>query len=257
MSMDKFAIEKNFGRASRTYDRHARVQKNMAQELAFRTAALGTNFKNILEIGCGTGFLTELLAVNYPEANILATDISGKMIEAARKKLSHFSNIAYLTADGEKLNLQGEFDLIVSSAVFQWFNDYSEPFEYYHQLLTPGGWLSFNTFGEGTFCELQEVLAELGISPGGNGFIKQHELNQCMTARGFGNCKVERKTIRDFSFSARELFLGIKKIGAHSFGYALKEGEIFKLTGLYKKLYCTDNQVFASYEVLYGSAQKL
>jgi len=48
----------------------------------------------------------------------------------------------------------------------------------------------------------------------------------------------------------------IKKIGAHSMGFSLKEGEVFKLTGLYNTRYGYENQVYASYEVLYGMARK-
>ncbi|UTW69980.1 class I SAM-dependent methyltransferase [Anaerobacillus sp. HL2] len=57
------------------------------------------------------------------------------MIEIARDKLADYSNITYLIEDGENLQVSKPFDLIVSSAVFQWFNNYLKPFTQYYNFL--------------------------------------------------------------------------------------------------------------------------
>ncbi|PHJ38216.1 hypothetical protein P378_10315 [Desulforamulus profundi] len=83
--IEKEQIRKNFCRGASTYDQYAKVQKKMAQELSNKITAVGKEFREILEIGCGTGFLTELLAREFPRANILALDISPRMIKVAKK----------------------------------------------------------------------------------------------------------------------------------------------------------------------------
>ena len=40
----------------------------------------------ILEVGCGTGILTEFLIKKYPNASFEITDISGSMLEECKKR---------------------------------------------------------------------------------------------------------------------------------------------------------------------------
>ena len=103
MTINKAQVQKNFSQNAITYDQYAVVQKEMARELIEKIRSTGVHFRNILEIGCGTGFLTELLARDYPLAQITATDIAPEMIFVAREKLAAFSNINYFVADGENL----------------------------------------------------------------------------------------------------------------------------------------------------------
>lgn len=255
-TINKEKVAKSFGQAAETYDVHARVQKRMARELVDKILSTRKDFRSILEIGCGTGFLTELLTEKFPQANILATDISPQMLGAARKKLSCYPKVSYLVADGEHLQVEGPFDLIVSSAVFQWFDSYPEPFAVYRRLLQEGGCFIFNTLGENTFCELRSALECLGIAQNKAPFVNSGELGGVLEKCGFQSYEVEQQILKDCCPSARELLVGIKKIGAHSMGFSLKEGEVFKLTGLYNTRYSQENRVYASYEVLYGLARK-
>lgn len=259
--IDKARVRENFGRSAGTYDRYARVQKRMARELISRIKATGKDFRNILEIGCGTGFLTGLLIENFPRADILAVDISPQMIEAAKRRFVSFPAVSYLVADGENLRFRGSFDLITSSAVFQWFNSYSRPFADYYRLLKDDGCFIFNTLGEKTFKELAYALTSLGGTSRKDTFINFRELEGVLAACGFTGRRVEEQLLRDYYPSARELLVGIKKIGAqgHCFGAGgtyFKAEDIFKLINCYNQKYCRKNRVYASYEVLYGFAGK-
>ncbi|MFZ5641631.1 MAG: methyltransferase domain-containing protein [Bacillota bacterium] len=259
--IDKAQVRKNFGRGAVTYDCYAGVQKRMARGLLDRIKSSGKDFRDILEIGCGTGFLTELLVRGFPGAHILAVDISPQMIEAARGKFASCPNVSYLVADGENLHIGGSFDLIVSSAVFQWFNSYLRPFSVYYQLLRENGWFIFNTLGEKTFNELARTLALLGLASPRAAFINVEELGRVLAGCGFAEWSIEERMLKDYYLSARELLAGIKRIGAqtHCFSAAgtyLKTDEIFKLINLYDGMYRQDDRVYTSYQVLYGSARK-
>ena len=86
--MTKTAIIKAFGTAATRYDGAAGLQRQVAQDLANRIAALplASNPK-ILEIGCGTGFLGRALAPLLGEAQWVCTDIAAAMVAQARTAL--------------------------------------------------------------------------------------------------------------------------------------------------------------------------
>jgi len=73
------------------------------------------NPKEILELGCGTGNLTQLILLKYPNAKITAVDISEEIINECKSRI-HSQNIEYLRSDFKDLHLpKNKFDLVVSS----------------------------------------------------------------------------------------------------------------------------------------------
>lgn len=98
--------------------------------------------KRILDLGCGTGNLTDQMFKTFPEAEIDALDISEEILNESRKRFSHVPNIRYIQADFKTLHLPpGSYDLVMSSIAIHHIEDpdkiklYREVF----QALTPGG----------------------------------------------------------------------------------------------------------------------
>jgi len=89
----KKQIERSFSQKAITYDRDAALQKKSAKKLAHFLPK--EEPKNILEIGCGTGFLTQEIQKKYPNANILGIDISKDMIDACRQKFIGYQNLYF------------------------------------------------------------------------------------------------------------------------------------------------------------------
>lgn len=78
------------------------------------------NAANILEIGCGVGTLTGLIAKTMSgNAKMLAVDISSESIEIAKKRLQKFNNISFAVADFVELNLTEHFDFIILPDVLE------------------------------------------------------------------------------------------------------------------------------------------
>ena len=74
--------------------------------------------KRVLDIGCGAGRLTEFFAKDFKRAD--GVDISEKMVEEAKKRLSHISNVHFVAGDGMHYPFKDdEFDLVFSYIVFQ------------------------------------------------------------------------------------------------------------------------------------------
>lgn len=155
--MDKEIIARNFSRCANLYDTYSDIQRKSAQKIL--SDIEGRGFNKILEIGCGTGNYTLLLREKFKDAKITAIDISGKMIEIARRKLGG-KGIGFMVGDGESADFPDEeFDLITSNACFQWFGNLKTALGRYKRLLMKGGLISFSAFGPLTFCELSEALA--------------------------------------------------------------------------------------------------
>ena len=154
MSPIKTAVAAAFSAAAESYDAGADIQRLVADRLARRIKALTLPASaRILEIGCGTGFLSSELT-GIEAADLVITDISGAMLARCRQRLGTQS-ARFLVMDGENPNpaAGSGFDLICSSLAFQWFDDLSVALTRLASLLAPGGYLAFATLGAESFKE--------------------------------------------------------------------------------------------------------
>ncbi len=72
--------------------------------------------KRILELGCGTGNLSELIVKTYPDAQKVLVDISEEIINQCKNRLGNNDTIEYCQKDINALNFPADsFDLIISS----------------------------------------------------------------------------------------------------------------------------------------------
>ena len=73
--------------------------------------------KSILDLACGTGILTRMIAQKFPNSQILGIDMSQKYLELAMKNSKNHPNVSYQIQHAEKLSLDRKFDCIVSSYI--------------------------------------------------------------------------------------------------------------------------------------------
>ena len=80
-----------------------------------------TQPRRVLDVGCGPGNSTELLAARYPQAEIVGIDSSPEMIATARKRLPAAD---FIVADIHDHAPAMPFDVVFGNAVFQWVPDH-------------------------------------------------------------------------------------------------------------------------------------
>jgi ubiquinone/menaquinone biosynthesis C-methylase UbiE len=107
-------------------------------EFIVATAAVSEG-STVLEVGCGTGQLTESLAAFG--LNLTAIDIGPAMIACARHRLDGPGISFQVTSFEEFTAAESSIDLIISSAAFHWV-DPEVKFSKSARLLRPGGWLA-------------------------------------------------------------------------------------------------------------------
>ncbi len=162
-------ISERFGEKAHIYDKNALPQAQIASHLSKCLPKIKN--PKVLEIGCGTGLLTEQLVRLYPDGEIIATDLSKKMIDACKAKIGHNTQITFACCDGETIHLNdalvfANFDLIVTSMTIQWFEDPVSALERLKTLLKKTGTLFYATLGPKNFPEWRELLAQSGIDEG-------------------------------------------------------------------------------------------
>ncbi|MCX5864939.1 MAG: methyltransferase domain-containing protein, partial [Deltaproteobacteria bacterium] len=154
----KQRIRQRFSRAAGTYDAHAEVQKELALRLLreLPEGRGGEGIQRILEIGCGTGRFTAMLAERYPKARIVALDFAEGMAQLAGKRLADTGNVSVLCEDGERFlaSCADTFDLICANSTLQWFDDLGAALGQIGRLLSDQGRFVGVLFGPRTFSEL-------------------------------------------------------------------------------------------------------
>ena len=147
-----------------SYDKVADPQARWGAEVLERLPLAGD--ETVLDAGCGTGRVTELLLGRLPRGRVLALDGSAAMLEQARRRLAGFGDqVTYVHADLEKpLPLNGLVDAVLSTATFHWVLDHDALFANLATVLRPDGWLVAQCGGFGNVATLLQVAKE--IHPG-------------------------------------------------------------------------------------------
>ncbi|MCX8017392.1 MAG: methyltransferase [Rhodocyclaceae bacterium] len=205
-------IAQRFNASAACYDAHSTAQRHAAQRLIEHIVPLGLPARpRVLEIGCGTGHLTERLAIHLPGARILATDIAPAMVAAARARLAHHPRIGFAVMDGRRPASAEFFDLVCGNLVVQWFEDLSVALARLAGLLVPGGVLALSVPGEGTFREWQAAHAQLGLTAGTRALPS---LNDCQAALPPGDNRIVSEPWRDHPADGLAFLRALRGIGA-------------------------------------------
>ena len=147
-----------------TYDRIAGPMTRWGAAVLDRLELDGD--ETVLDAGCGSGRVTEILATRLPRGRVVALDASPSMIDEARARLARFGDrVAYVVADlGRPLPLGtlAPVDAILSTATFHWVADHDALFLNLAAVLRPGGRLVAQCGGAGNIARIQAVLATIG-----------------------------------------------------------------------------------------------
>ncbi len=159
--MNKDLIKKRFSRKLNSYNDNAKIQKQMAEKLInmLVSYSAGKGNLSVLEIGCGTGLLTELVVKNISFSTYTALDI----VPECEKYIKNINlSIEFVSNDIEEYIKKNNknFDLIISNASLQWIENLPELIARLAEKLNPNGKLLFSTFGKENFREIFFVLGK-------------------------------------------------------------------------------------------------
>jgi trans-aconitate 2-methyltransferase len=139
-----------------TYDRVSRPQQNWSSAVIDRLALRGD--ETVLDAGCGSGLVTEVLLEALPDGHVIAVDGSAAMVEQARERLDP-ARTTLIHSDLLELDLDAKADAVFSNAVFHWVPDHPRLFDRLHRALRPGGRLEAQCGGEGNVARFYAAVA--------------------------------------------------------------------------------------------------
>ena len=129
-----------FDRWSATYD-EAVLQRSTYRPIhdAVLTRLETTSPSSILDLGCGTGRLTERLGGRFPDAEVVGVDYSPGMLDEASRRVRSPGRRLVL-ADAQQLPFApASFDLATCTESFHWYPDQRSALGEIARVLTPGG----------------------------------------------------------------------------------------------------------------------
>src|SRR6185369_1346393 len=94
----------------------------------------------VLDVGCGSGWATRLLAEHAPQGRVTGIDISDEMVRLARESSQSFPNVDYEVASAEELSFpDDEFTNAFSMESIYYYRNIPKALSEIHRVLKSGG----------------------------------------------------------------------------------------------------------------------
>ena len=140
---------------ARTYDRTSEPQQAWAAEVLERLSDISPD-ATVLDVGCGTGRVTEALLALVPHGGVLAIDASADMVALARARLGARAQV--WCEDARVLELARPVDAIFSTAALHWVPEHDRLWPRLARALRAGGRLEIQCGGEGNIDTVRAVI---------------------------------------------------------------------------------------------------
>ncbi|MBW6520015.1 MAG: methyltransferase domain-containing protein [Desulfoarculaceae bacterium] len=160
MIVNKDKIAHCFRKAIATYDGQATVQRRISSRLLTLVGQIpAISYERVLEIGCCTGLLTQMLCQQQRVETLFLNDLVADFIDPVMAGIpeGRMPHLLPFFGDIEKLPLPDRISLVLSSATFQWLADLPGLLQRLARALRVDGFLIFSIFGPGTLKEFTEL----------------------------------------------------------------------------------------------------
>jgi len=141
-----------FNLAAASYNKHARIQREVGDKLIHMITSFQSHFDNVVDAGCGTGLVTEQLAREITYTSFTACDISlASLVEAAILP----ADIRRMEIDFNELDqVSPHPNLIFANMALHWSTSLADTLSIFHSTLANNGMLAFSIPLIGTFREI-------------------------------------------------------------------------------------------------------
>jgi len=205
LNQTKQGIRRAFNKAADTYDDFCHIQKTIGVELIQRLSKIGSYYQHIIDLGCGSGVVTELLALQINYQQFHAIDFADQLLVKANKRLSHYS-VDVIENDFDFIH-DKKFNLAFSNMSLQWSCDLLHTLKIIYENLHSNGVLAFSIPLFGTFNELNSMSV--------NHFYQLEEIINLLYQSQFDLLFKRTDVIQTHYDSTKSALNTIKSIGAN------------------------------------------
>jgi malonyl-CoA O-methyltransferase len=204
-------ISQDFGSAASQYQKSAKLQQQIAQDLISPFKDKIHKEQNIIDLGCGNGTLANILN-GYDPQKFYQIDIAKEMCDLARQnncqtKKADFHNLPFT---------ENKFDLILSASSLQWSYNLDKCFQEIKRIAKDNAKIAICFFVAGSLSELSKINKLLTTPIEIHKFpTKQHISSAHKTLSRFG-CKISYKKYQEEFPNLISCLKGLKAIGARA-----------------------------------------
>lgn len=257
-------IQQSFRRSLKTYDENAFVQLEVAETLSKMLSeycAQSTHFSQVLELGCGTGFLTKAILSRFTIQQLHSTDLVSECEVVLAEQLKPFlgeqlRSWEFVSADINQLNINKNHDLICSASSMQWVDDLSVVMAKIIAGLRSKGWLALSSFGPDHFSQLRELNQNFGNETSSLNYASDVQWRELLE-RDFEIKKIESQAMTIWFDSFHEMLQHLRNTGVN--GNARQQWSqknLSEFAYFYESTFAKQGCLPLSYEPIFIIAQK-
>lgn len=246
--IDKQLVRNRFLRSTHSYDQQAIAQQIIANRLLEMLFQHSFRSEKILEVGCGSGFLTKSFLKKCSPGKIILNDLYPIQKQLADALIK--TNYQFIEGDAENLVWKDKLDLIITSSTIQWFNNPAAFISNCRDCLLPNGILAFSTFLPGN---LQEIYQLTGV---GLNYFSEETL-RLMLDTDFEVLETRSEEIKVHFPSTRHVLKHLSDTGVTGVSTKRWNKESYhEFNNEYEKLFRTDEGLKLTYTPAYFIARK-
>ncbi len=121
--------------------------------------------ERVLDVGCGDGKLTALMAQQVIGGAVTGIDASPQMVALAQQRWGGVPNLAFARADAQNLAFNDAFDALISNSVLHWVEDHPAVLAGMRCALRPSGRMLLQMPGAGNCAQFIEVVDRVRTIP--------------------------------------------------------------------------------------------
>jgi len=207
MHHQKTLITHCFNKAAATYDAHCNMQRLCGVALLEILKSLNLNPASIIDLGCGTGLITQKLAESFSRVPLYVIDSAEQMLEHAKTRLNS-SLIKVFKLDFDELHRLGKnFDLAFSNMALHWSPNLAKTLSAIYHCLAKEGVLIFAIPLKGTLKELKSYSRRE--------FLSFQEVERLLVSANLKILYHNTQIYEENFVNALEALRSLKRVGAN------------------------------------------
>jgi trans-aconitate methyltransferase len=145
---------------AKNYSKNASAQFGWGMELLQSITLHGD--ETVLDVGCGDGKVTQVIAESVPHGRVVGMDSSEDMIQFAQETYRDGApQLVFQHGDASALSYEHEFDLVFSNACLHWVHDHIAVLKGIARALKPGGRALLQMGGTGNVETVRAAVREV------------------------------------------------------------------------------------------------